>query len=348
MRFLHVVDRPEDLNHGITAFARTLAEASEQMGASSHVVNPRHSWSMHGVDHCKQQSVILHYEPGCMSDGFQRRIFNRLRVSPAFLLLAMRIRAARLGFVAIVHEAPWPRRSGVGVQLNRRLDLLGLRAAGRMFTASEQVAKHLASVCRVPCEVRPVFSNLPDPAGEDLAELKENIVVLFGSTISVDRFVASAEWWRRALRELPSRALCVVTPALSPQREKVLRAALPEWRVECHLGLDASGVSAVLSRARYGVIDYAQAANPPDCFGKSGVLAAYLQHGVWPLIRGEGHRMFSLDNQVSGGGRWANKAWDGATLPASVLQARYTATRSLVEYAKSLLFMKDCINGKVV
>jgi len=343
---LHLVDAPAEATHGITAFAQILSDASERLGVPGQVMDARHFLASEKRFGKEPYLVVLHYEPGCMSAGLERRLFNRFRISSSFVRCASYLHR-RVGYTAVVHESPWPRRRGWLARCNVLLDLTGLRHARRLLTASHKVGKSLTASCGVGCTVLPVFSNIPDPNTRDLEKLKEDMVVLFGSNVAISRFLNSAHWWKERFLSLPVRSVGIVTPYLQTSQRKACETMFSGWDTRFYLGLSLLGVGSVLARARYGVMDYAQAENSPDCFSKSGVLAAYLQHGVTPIIHGEAGTMFLYSATDAQAFQAVDNVRNIDVVPGSVLQRHYRLTRSPLVYAETLLQTGGSGDGQI-
>jgi hypothetical protein len=138
---------------------------------------------------------------------------------------------------------------------------------------------------RAPAAILPVPSNLGEPREPPALAAREPFAVVLGRPGMRARVYRHPEIFVLALRAAGVEAILDIGPPLDGRA--TLPPALPVTR--CGY-LEPASASAMLLRARFGLLDY-----PLDFVAKSGILAAYAAHGLVPLIRGavggEGDRL---------------------------------------------------------
>lgn len=122
--------------------------------------------------------------------------------------------------------------------------------------------------------VMPVVSNLGENAAAAAPSARANELVLFG--YQARSWPGGVEGLRNVLDDLkPARVVVLGKSTDLPE------SALQGHPVEKTGWLSPQAASEILSRARYGYLAY-----HPGYLGKSGILAAYLAHGVVPVLAG--------------------------------------------------------------
>lgn len=217
-------------------------------------------------------AVVLHYSGyGYGNRGVCLWLLDELK----------RLRAQRQGrlrLVVVFHELfasgpPW--RSAFWLSRLQALIAARLaRSADALWTNTEQHARWLrrAVGSKTAVEVRPVFSNIGEPAAvPPLAERKTDLVV-FGSASTRQRAFDALRGHEPALRSLGISQLIEVGGG-GPSSN------LPTGLTCRHAGrLEPRELSSLLQGARFGLLDY-----PPQFLAKSGVFAAYAAHGCTVL-----------------------------------------------------------------
>lgn len=120
----------------------------------------------------------------------------------------------------------------------------------------------------------PVFSNVGEPTNCSLACEREQLAVIFGLQTTVERLLRRDAELAAVLKSLKVKEVFDIGP-----RKAKLPSDIGGVPVTTLGALPAAKISAVLSRARFGFIDY-----PVRLIGKSGVFAAYASHGVIPIM----------------------------------------------------------------
>lgn len=159
----------------------------------------------------------------------------------------------------------WPQR-----RIARRL----VAASDRMLTTSEIVADHIREwEPQRPLFVLPVFSNVGELAAPRKLSERAPWAVVFGQPARrqrvYERLADMSDVLRDGLQHFGIRRIIDIGPQM-PNPDCV--SILP---VETHGPLNAAQVSAILGNARIGFVDY-----PLHVFTKSGIVAAYLAHGL--------------------------------------------------------------------
>jgi hypothetical protein len=126
----------------------------------------------------------------------------------------------------------------------------------------------------VPHRVVPVFSNVGEPPAIDTQ--REPVLVVFGSTAIR---VKSYAWNNGEIYDFARRQGLRIHDIGSPLPDSPLSRRMAQEGVVMHGMLPAERVSAALSSARFGVVEY-----PPTYTSKSGIFAAYAAHGTCPIL----------------------------------------------------------------
>ena len=122
--------------------------------------------------------------------------------------------------------------------------------------------------------VLPVFSSLGEAEDAPPPSQRENHLVFFGYQASA--WGADLGEIRRVLRVLHLDRVTILGRAADIPAD-----VFGTTRVDRTGWLDANAVSAILRTARYGLLAY-----PPAYLGKSSILAAFMAHGVVPVLVG--------------------------------------------------------------
>lgn len=178
----------------------------------------------------------------------------------------------RLRIVTLFHELfasskPWQSAfwlAPMQADIARRL----ARLSAAVATNTAQHAQWLRAQPGVTAavQVRPVFSNFPQPAILPALAEREPALIVFGAMATRARALQRLAAHTPALRALDIAAITEVGPGAP--------TALHPWPHQ-HLGLlPPAAVAQQLLRHRYALIDY-----PAAYLAKSSVLAAYAAHG---------------------------------------------------------------------
>jgi hypothetical protein len=221
-------------------------------------------------------SLLVHYS----GYGYAKR------GAPVWLVRALRVFRARFPQVSVTgmfHElfafgppttsAFWlsPLQRWVTASVSRLCDQIVTNREGSATWLNCQNAFR-----GLQAHVMPVVSNLGENATAAPASTRANELVLFGY---------QARSWPGGIAGLRN-----VLDELKPGRVIILGKStdLPESAFDGHPvektgWLSPEAASEILSRARFGYLAY-----HPGYLGKSGILAAYLAHGVVPIFAGSG------------------------------------------------------------
>lgn len=246
-----------------------------QMQSSCSVIKARNSGAL--IDSWGGRSdkkLLLHYS----GYGYAKR------GAPVWLVRALRqFRKARpdVPIISMVHElfafgppntsAFWlcPIQRWVTIQVARLSDAVVTNRQNSAAWLEAQAPKH-----RGLAHALPVFSNLGEMQSPQPPSQRPNHLVLFGYHF---------EFWGRDWQRLTD-----LLRLMNPERITLLgKASQIPAEVFGSVQLDRPGwlkpevVSAILASARYGLLAY-----DPAYLGKSGILAAFLAHGVVPLLVG--------------------------------------------------------------
>ena len=291
---LQVVDDPCSIHHGITAAARVLEAEFRLKGLVSNVVSvTQYNQYLDHSNISARPYLLFHYQPGFFCGSITRRIWNKLRLNLGFGLLCLTAFRHRLPFGVIVHEFYPERTRHVGRILSRFLDLYFLRQAAFLFCSQSWLKHWLTSHGCTNVYCQPIFSNIPDPVSHTSRDA--TALVYFGSHGSFQRFLANAALWESFLCQFSKSPLYILVSKLSDSDLSRAYSSFHYLDVKCLQGLEDRSIAEYLAKATVGIVDYSQASNPPDSFAKSGVLAAYLQYGVLPLILANDREFYSLD-----------------------------------------------------
>ena len=244
----------------------------ESNGAIFHLtVRNQHSlanlWHQVGADH-----LLLHYS----GYGYARRGV------PVWLVRALQqLREVRpnVKVATMFHElfafgppstsAFWlsPFQRWVAAHVARLSDVALTNRKASATWLERHAPRHRGAI-----RVLPVFSNLGEVEDAPPPSQRDNHLVFFGYQAKL--WDADLIGLRRVLQGLkPDRVTLLGHAANFPAN------AFGSVPVECTGWLAAESVSAVLCTARYGLMAY-----HPEYLGKSGILAAYLAHGVVPIF----------------------------------------------------------------
>jgi len=214
-------------------------------------------------------SVVLHYSGyGYGHRGLCFWLLDELK--------ALRTRRRHgLRLVVVFHELfaagepPWRSAfwlSGLQAVIAGRL----ARMADALWTNTEQHARWLRQTVgpELPVHVRPVFSNVGEPALVTALSDRPAQAVVFGSPSTRQRVFDRLRGRESALQHLGNDSLIEVGGG-GPS--KGLPVSIP-----CsHAGrLETDQLGPLLQGSRFGLLDY-----PPQFLGKSTVLSAYASHG---------------------------------------------------------------------
>ena len=291
---VHLVPRLRPLECGIGDYATRITESwksaggpegrylvtSEAWKAGQEDARPLLRRDLDAISEAWPQptgdALLLHYS----GYGYAKR------GAPVWLLRALRVFRARFPQIPVTgmfHElfafgppttsAFWlsPLQRWVTASISRLCDQIVTNRAESATWLNRQNAFRGQTA-----HVMPVVSNMGENAGAEPPSRRANELVLFG-------YQASS--WPGGIERLRQ-----VLDALKPARVLVLgkSSALPESALEGHTvektgWLAPEAVSEILSRARYGYLAY-----HPNYLGKSGILAAFVAHGVVPVFAGIG------------------------------------------------------------
>lgn len=219
-------------------------------------------------------SLLVHYS----GYGYAKR------GAPVWLVRALRVFRARFPQVSVTgmfHElfafgppttsAFWlsPLQRWVTASVSRRCDqIVTNRAESATWLNRQNAFRGLQA------HVMPVVSNLGENAAAAAPSARTNELVLFG--YQARSWPGGVEGLRKVLDELkPARVIILGKSTDLPE------SALSGHLVEKTGWLSPEAASEILSRARFGYLAY-----HPGYLGKSGILAAYLAHGVVPVLAG--------------------------------------------------------------
>ena len=129
--------------------------------------------------------------------------------------------------------------------------------------------------------VRPVFSNVGEPAALPQWQGRQPRAIVFGSAATRARALAGLRGREAMLRQLGVEELVEVGhgPACTAPPTALAHRALGR--------LDGDALTRALAESRFGLLDY-----PARYLGKSGVLAAYAAHGCAVLDTGAPGRAY--------------------------------------------------------
>jgi len=213
-------------------------------------------------------SVVLHFSGyGYGERGVCFWLLDELQALQARYRSAVRL-------VVVFHELfasgpPW--RSAFWVSaLQERIAVRLAAMADAIWTNTEQHASWLKTKTRpgIPLQVRPVFSNVGEPATVPPASERAAGAVVFGLASTRQRVFDALSGREAQLRRLGVQELIEIGngPASSGNSTTLPRR---------HLGrLEQRELSQLLQASRFGLLDY-----PSRYLGKSGVFAAYVAHG---------------------------------------------------------------------
>jgi hypothetical protein len=178
-----------------------------------------------------------------------------------------------LRVVTVFHELyavgpPW--RSAFWTSAAQQRIAIRLAASSdTLWTNTQAHARWLAQHAPArPLLVRPVFSNIGEPAEPPAFAARERTAVVFGSAVTRQRAFDALARCPRALRALPLESLTEIGPGAP----STIAPGLPPRQV---LGaLPPAALRDTLQRAAFGVLDY-----PGPLLGKSGVFAALVACG---------------------------------------------------------------------
>lgn len=291
-----MVREPGNLFHGISACAQIIKDRLAQLGVRGEIIEPSAITDLIISDRRFARNVyILHYEPGYFCEGLEKRIWNRSRIAVSFCRACRRLHALNCRFGVIVHEFYSAELLVPGAFLSRRLDAWALRRADFCIVSQEWVAEELLALGCRDVRLQAVFSNLPDPTRADVSRERDIRVVCFGSSGAMHRLATNSNIWQRVADKLHDHQVTIVANEVSSGVRDRLQELFSRCTVSFLIGASNEQISQEMSRARIGLVDYSHARNPPDSFKKSGVLAAFLQHAVTPIVLGQGGVFFGLD-----------------------------------------------------
>jgi len=217
--------------------------------------------------------VLLHYSGyGYASRG-----------TPAWLVSGLRrwkTGASQRRLVVMFHELwafgpPWTSSFWL-FPLQRALAAAILHLADAFLTNTDLSAARLRRLAsdRSPVAVLPVLSNIGEPNELPPFEAREPLAVVFGQRSMRVRVYVHMDDFLPILRSAGIEGILDIGP---PLERAITRAPLQV----IHCGyLQPTSASAVMLRARFGLLDY-----PLDFAAKSGIFAAYTAHGLVPLLR---------------------------------------------------------------
>ena len=239
------------------------------------LVAPRAGPLTQWLDSLRADTVLVHYS----GYGYAKR------GAPAWLVEGLRrwkARAPGRRLVVMFHELwaygpPW-RSSFWMYPVQRAVTGALLRLAETFLTSTDLYARRLRRLAprRAPVAVLPVLSNIGEPDEPPPIEAREPLAVVFGRPGMRARVYRHLEAFVPALRAAGIERILDIGPPLD--RRATGQPALPV--TPCGY-LEPASASAMMLRARFGLLDY-----PLDFAAKSGIFAAYTAHGVLPLIRG--------------------------------------------------------------
>lgn len=217
-------------------------------------------------------SLLLHFS----GYGYERRglCFWLLReVEQAKASLGDRLRVVTMFHELFASGPPW--RSAFWLSaLQARIARKLARMSDVIWTNSQMHERWLCNQVApsTPIAVQPVFCTVGEPTDWIPAQAREPRLVVFGS----------APTRRRALRRLAAHAEILSQQGVTEVIEVGSGEATPcntaALKVR-HLGrMEPRDLGALLNGSAYGLIEY-----PPECLGKSTVLAAYTAHGCVSL-----------------------------------------------------------------
>ncbi len=131
--------------------------------------------------------------------------------------------------------------------------------AGRLRTWRPSVTVHLL----------PVFSNVGELSDPPPLAAREPVAVVFGGAVARRRLYESIDRWPHLLADLGIEEILDIGPPLA------VPSAIAEVPVRALGTLPGPEVSRTMTAARVGLVDY-----PLHVVGKSGIIAAYLAHGM--------------------------------------------------------------------
>jgi hypothetical protein len=216
--------------------------------------------------------LLLHYS----NYGYQKRGV------PTWLPEHVRALRKRFKVFGVVfHELyafgpPW--RSAFWLSLTQqRIARDMLRQADFWHTNREVAVQWLlgASGSRpMPHRMLPVFSNVGEPPLADTP--RDPVIAVFGGSSSRAKAYA---WKGGEIYEFARRHGLRIHDIGPPLRDGALTKRMAREGVVVHGLLPEERVSAMLSAARFGVVEYG-----PFETSKSGIFAAYAAHGVCPIL----------------------------------------------------------------
>lgn len=217
-----------------------------------------------------QSALVLHY----VGYGYARR------GAPLWLprLLSEVRRQASLPLVTIFHELyalgrPWQSSFWLS-PLQRRIAGQLARASDAMVTPRAASARWLrARSARAPIHVRPVFSNVGEPAALPRWQDRAPALVLFGQAAFKQVVLADPARLLAVCRKLGIEALFNVGAPVT-----VPASIAQALRVSDRGMLPAAEVSQVLQSSRYLAFNYF-----PRHLGKSSIFAGAAAHGTVPI-----------------------------------------------------------------
>lgn len=345
--FLQVVDDPLHKFHGITAAASILNDQLNKNSLSAGLISFQQlrrtlpEFSSNSSHH-----ILIHYEPGFYCESIYRRIWNRLRINIGFFFICSILVLARKPFLVVVHEFYPISTSRGALILSRVIDTFCLKSAACIIVSQEWLRSYLSKSTNRPVHLLPVFSNIPDPPVTDCES--PSSLVFFGSPGSLHRFLSNSHLWSSILHQFSGNTFTILCSDIAPCQISNIKASFPFLNICCYPGLDSSEVSRLLSQSRLGIVDYSQASSPPDSFAKSGVLAAFHQHGVSPIVLASNFDFYGVDPLSLSSGKISYckidvlRPWIVNSLQ---LANTYQNTTSVAVYSEVLLSLTEHINS---
>jgi hypothetical protein len=344
---IQVVDDPLHQFHGITAAALILSDHLNRTGLSARLISFRElRLALPELTAEPNHHILIHYEPGFYCESFSRRIWNHLRVNTGLFSICSTLALARIPFAIVVHEFYSPSSSHAGFFVSRLIDTLCLRLADAIIVSQRWLRSYLSNVIHSRVYLMPVFSNIGDPSFS-LCKASRSLV-FFGSPGSLQRFLSNSNSWSSILYQFTGLTLHILSSDISTYQASTLKTSFPFLKIRCHSGLDDLSVSRILAQSTLGITDYSQASSPPDSFAKSGVLAAFHQHGVSPLVLGSDFNFYGIDPLKLTSGQICYKVLSGLSpliVNSDQLADTYLSTTSVSFYSDFLLSVCDHIHG---
>ncbi len=275
MALVQIVPELPPVVGGIGDYASLLATALQRLQIRTTFVVPERAALAERLEALRPGAVLLHYS----GYGFARR------GAPFWLVHALRrwkARAPGSRLVVMFHElwafgSPWSSSFWL-LPAQRAIAAALLGLADAFLTSTDLSARRLRQLApdRSPAAVVPVVSNIGEPDRLPPFAAREPLAVVFGRPGMRARVYRDLGAFLPALRAAAIEAILDIGPPL--ERRALDQPAMPVTRCG---HLEPASASAMMLRARFGLLDY-----PLDHAAKSGIFAAYAAHGLLPLIRG--------------------------------------------------------------